>query len=435
MRYLILITFLMYLGCKEKSEKESTYMNGPSKVELVQTDGSYSLLVDGEPYIIKGAGLEFGSIPELAEHGGNTFRTWRIENGQRSPIEVLDEADSLGIKVVMGIEVARERHGFDYNDTAAVRAQLEQIRNDVMAIKDHPALLMWGIGNELNLRATNPKVWDAVNEISLMLHEIDTFHLTTTSLAGINPELVADIKQRAPDLDLLSVQFYADVVNLPRYIDECNWTGAYMITEWGATGHWEVGTTAWGAPVENNSTQKARYYMERYQDAIAPEADQCIGSFVFLWGQKQERTPTWYGVYLEDGSETEAVDVMHKIWKGNWPANRSPSVDSVVLDNRGAFDNIYLQPGQMVEARAFISDPDNDEITYNWVVMYESTDLGDGGDFESTPPVLDGLVTENGHSSAEMKAPQMEGAYRLFMYAYDGNGHAAHANIPFFVKQ
>lgn len=425
----------MWMGCDENNTENAPEANGPSKVELIESEGKYSLKVNGEPYTIKGAGLEFGSITELAEHGGNTFRTWRIENGQRSPLAVLDEAHSMGIKVVMGIEVARERHGFDYNDSAAVRAQLEQIRTDVMAIKDHPALLMWGIGNELNLRATNPKVWNAVNDISVMLHEIDTFHLTTTSLAGISPALVQDIKERAPDLDLLSVQFYADVVNLPRYIDECNWTGAYMITEWGATGHWEVGTTTWGAPVENNSTEKAKYYMERYQTAIAPEKDKCIGSFVFLWGQKQERTPTWYGVYLEDGSETEAVDVMHKIWTGTWPENRSPAVDSVVLDNRDSHNNIYLQPGQTVEAIAYISDPENDGITYNWLVMPESTDLGDGGDFESTPPAMEGLVADNDQATVTLTAPDEEGAYRLFMYAYDGNGHAAHANIPFFVKQ
>ena len=29
-------------------------------------------------------------------------------------------------------------------------------------------MLIWAIGNELNLRATNPKVWDAVNDISKM---------------------------------------------------------------------------------------------------------------------------------------------------------------------------------------------------------------------------------------------------------------------------
>ena len=49
------------------------------------------------------------------------------------------------------------RHGFDYNDPVVVQQQLNDVRQQVIALKDHPALLIWGIGNELNLRATNPE--------------------------------------------------------------------------------------------------------------------------------------------------------------------------------------------------------------------------------------------------------------------------------------
>ena len=169
--------------------------------------------------------------------------------------------------------------------------------------KDHPALIIWAIGNELNHHATNPKVWDAVNKISKYIHEVDQNHLTTTTLAGIHKGLVDDIKERASDIDLLSVQFYADIVNLPKYIIETGWEGAYMVTEWGATGHWEIGKTAWDKPIENNSSVKADLYLERFNTAIEPYKDQCVGSYVFLWGQKQERTPTWYGMFCQMGKK------------------------------------------------------------------------------------------------------------------------------------
>ena len=82
----------------------------------------------------------------------------------------------------MGIEVARERHGFDYNDEAAVAEQFERIKKEIQLYKDHPALIIWAIGNELNLRPLNPKVWNAVNQISEYIHEVDPNHLTTTTL-------------------------------------------------------------------------------------------------------------------------------------------------------------------------------------------------------------------------------------------------------------
>ena len=73
---------------------------------------------------------------------------------------------------------------------------------------------------------------------------------------------------------------------------------------------------------------------------------QCVGSYVFLWGQKQERTPTWYGVFLEDGKETESVDVMHYIWNEEWPQNRTPQIKSFTLNNKTAYESVITESGK-----------------------------------------------------------------------------------------
>lgn len=434
-RNLIITTILgvAVLGCQRKSDQNSNKLISQTKVEIQKDGDKYLLLVNENPFFINGAGLEFGDIAKLAEHGSNSFRTWRTDNGQRSGKEVLDEAYKHGLYVTMGLDIERERHGFDYNDKASVAVQFERIKAEVMELKDHPALIIWAIGNELNLRATNPKVWDAVNDISKMIHEVDPNHLTTTTLAGISKDLVIDIKERAFDLDLLSIQMYGDIVNLPRYIKETGWDGPYMVTEWGATGHWEVATTKWEAPIENTSTVKAKAYLDRYKIAIESQSSQCVGSYVFLWGQKQERTPTWYGIFIDDGNETESVDVMHYIWNNAWPSNRTPQLLEFKLDNKEATENIYLKASHIYDASVIISDSDGDPIRYVWDIMSESTGLGDGGDFESTPESLTGLV-KGKEAKAKVTAPDEAGAYRLFIYAYDGQGHAAHANIPFYVN-
>lgn len=406
----------------------------PAKVEVRKTDGKFQLFVNQQPFYVKGAGLEFGSQEKLAAHGANTFRTWRTDNGRETGQQVLDRARTNGLYVAMGIEVGLERHGFSYDDPAAVAQQLATIKAEVLKYKDHPALLTWIIGNELNLRATNPKVWDAVNDISKMIHQVDPNHPTMTALSGIGKDLVADLKTRAPDLDLIGIQMYADIVNLPQRLKESGWDRAYLVTEWGATGHWEVGSTAWGAPIENDSTTKADFYLKRFEAAIRPDQTQCLGSFVFLWGQKQERTPTWYGMFLETGEETATVDVMHYIWNNQWPKNRSPHLAGAWLDGKTAAQNIRLQPGQSCSARMIARDENNDPLTYSWEILEESRDLKDGGDAEAKPHSLSGLISLSGQPETNIIAPAKSGAYRLFGYVFDGKGGAAHVNIPFLVE-
>ncbi len=433
-KYLRPILFALLLSVAFSACKPREGDSGPSKTEIREAAGAYQLLVDGDPYFIKGAGMQSGNMEALAAHGANTFRTWRLSNGRIPVTELLDKADSLGLKVVMGLDVGLERKGFDYNDDKAVSLQLERIRTEVNSIKDHPALLLWLIGNELNHHAENPKVWDAVNDISKMIHREDPYHLTSTPLAGMNKEDVEMVMERAPDLDFLSVQMYGEIEILSRRIAESGYDGPLMITEWGATGYWEVPKTDWGAPIENNSSVKADYYHSRYQQSIAANSEQIIGSFVFLWGQKQERTPTWFGMFMPDGKESESIDVMHKVWKGDWPANRSPRLKGFSLDGRQAEDNIQLMAGDLYPAQVEVNDPDGDSLVYHWEIRRESESKATGGDRESVPELIPGLFEGEVDASVNFTAPSDSGAYRLFIYVEDGQNHVAHANIPFWVS-
>jgi len=442
MRNIFTICFcvMTLMACKNvKSEQNitnlelNTLKSKAARVTINNTDGKYQLLVNNKPFYIKGAGLEFGNIPALAKHNGNSFRTWRTENGEQSGKEVLDEAHKYGLMVTMGIEVARERHGFDYNDEAAVKEQKDRIRKEVLEFKDHPSLLIWAIGNELNLRSTNPKVWDAVNDISKMIHDIDPNHPTTTTLAGISQQEIKYIKERCTNIDILSIQLYGAIVKLPEYLKDFGWTGPYMVTEWGATGHWEVPKTSWNVPIEENSSVKAANYLKRYEVAIGSDKTQCLGSYVFLWGQKQERTPTWYGVFLEDGKETESVDVMHYIWSKKWPENRTPKIKFFTLNNKTADQSVIIEPNKDVKAAIEVVDFEKNTINYSWEVLRESTDLKDGGDKENRPESIDVQISRNQNGEIKFKSPE-KGIYRLFVYADDGYNHAATANIPFKVE-
>jgi len=185
---------------------------------------------------------------------------------------------------------------------------------------------------------------------------------------------------------------------------------------------------------EHCPSVKADLYRSRYENAILSDTTQGLGSYVFLWGQKQERTPTWYGMFMPTGEKTESVDVMQYLWTDEWPENRAPRIERPTLDGQTAFENVTLQPGQSVPAEVAVTDSDGDTLRYEWEVREESQAQTEGGDDEEVPPLIEGAVSPTDAAQVTVTAPTEPGAYRLFVNVYDGQNSAAHANIPFYVE-
>ncbi len=402
---------------------------------MVHDAAGYHLSVDGAPFFVKGAGLDGGDPTALAARGANAFRTWHTDIGTAGKA-MLDRAQALGLHVALGLEMSAPRHGFDYGDARAIAQQQEKMRAVVLRYKDHPAVLAWVVGNELNLWSKDARVWDAVESATKMIHALDPNHPVLTPLAGLDPAVVAEVKARAPSLDLLGIQLYGDLAQLPEKLQAAQWTGPYLVTEFGPVGYWESAKTPWEAPLEEDSEAKAAGLLSRYQHVIAADTRQCLGSFVFLWGQKQERTATWFGMFLSSGEATPSVDVMEYAWRGRWPANRAPALQSLQIDGRSAAQGVVLAPGVAASAHVAVSDPEGDPLAIAWTTRLESAAHTGGGDREDLPlsvPVgfrADPLQRDTVH----WHAPRRPGAYRLFVEVRDGQGHAAYANLPFLVQ-
>jgi hypothetical protein len=398
------------------------------KVEVRPTSTGYTLIRDGKPYYLRGVGGQV-QLEKAVEIGANSIRTWSLERAK----EYLDNAQKHGLTVTMGLWVQHERHGFDYNNEAAVKKQLDYFTAKVKELKDHPALLMWGIGNEVDLMYTNTKVWDAVQDIAEMIHREDPNHPTTTVTAGLHKREVQLVKSKAPDIDIFGVNTYGELKKAVDSIKPYGWDGPFLIAEWGPNGHWEVAKTSWGAPIEQSSSSKAESYAQRYQ-YIANNA-KCIGSYVFLWGHKQETTSTWYGLFTENGNPTEPIDELYKAWRNGNPPDACPKIKDYQIKGTTA-DSIgeyRLIPGERYEAMAVFSDPENKALNIKWKIVSESTDIRIGGDAEKAPPAIPGLVKRTQGNKVTFKAPSREGPYRLFVTAIDKGGNAAYVNMPFYV--
>jgi hypothetical protein len=400
------------------------------KVELAKKDGHDILVRGGEPYYVKGAGGHT-QIDVLVEMGGNSIRTWSAADARK----VLDEAHEKGLTVMVGLWVGHERHGFDYNNVEAISKQLVHFTTIVNELKDHPAILFWGIGNEVDLFYTNTQVWDAIQDIAAMIHRVDPNHPTSTVTAGLDSLEVALIKEKAPDIDIYCVNTYGDIGNVPENIRKFGWDGPYMITEWGPNGHWEVAKTPWGAPLEQTSEEKAVSYDNRYKDYIEKYKDKgSLGSYVFLWGQKQETTETWYGLFDAQGRPTRALDQLQRNWKGSLPKNQAPIVKSLTLNGSDAKggDKLVFIADQKIEAQVIAEDPNGDKLDFEWAILPEATNTGSGGDAEEALQSIPGKLKRASGNTAVVIVPEKEGGYRLFVKVVDPDGKIGYANIPFY---
>jgi hypothetical protein len=418
----------------------------PSVVKVVKHNNQYSFTVNGQPFKIKGVGLGYKSdarISDLKEAGGNSFRTWELTHIEQE----LAMAEKLGLMVAVGIQTGKELFGFDYNNEEAVAKQFKRVTAVIEKYKNHPNVLLWVINNEPNLlfdeeeklKEVNPKVYAAMGDIIDYIHKNDPNHPATFTLAGHDPKDIEQVLKYAPNIDILSVQSYGSLVTLPSSIALSNVDKPYMVTEFGPVGHWELPTTEWGREIEEPSAVKAQGMAKRMQDVILEDrTGKIIGSFVFFWGQKQERTPTWYGMFNESGEQTASIDELTRIWTGHYPSNRAPLSSAITINNTQAVENIRLKPSQPATVKVQVSDPDNDLLTHQWILMKEVETRSQGGHFEAKPAALAFQIVKSEVQAdlVEMtfKTPDEVGEYRLFNYAYDGKNKVGNANIPFMVE-
>ncbi|WP_303311416.1 glycoside hydrolase family 2 TIM barrel-domain containing protein [Hymenobacter sp. BT730] len=424
---------LPFAGCQRASvSNDATQAKvvppGVIPVQVIQQQGQAQLLRGGKPYYIKGAaGLQH--YEAIQQAGGNSVRLWTTDYADT----LMDAAHQHNISVMLGIWLAREQEGFDYYDEQQVKRQREFVRKQVMRFRRHPALLMWNLGNEMDLNAKNPKVYEAINHLAQMIHELDPYHPVTTTLSG-NLGMIQNVKAWCPAIDILSVNAFGSLEALPEDLRSNGWTKPYIVTEYGGLGYWESPTTIWNAPLEQSSTNKAENLRKAYVSTIQAARPQCIGSYAFYWGQKFEFTNTWFGLFTPEGEKTAVVDVLQELWTGQKPANLSPKLEWLVLNKQEDSSSVQLPAGSRAMAYVGAKDPEGDTLTVRWEVRPDKP-LGERYEERSTPTEpLPNVIQEASGLQALVVIPRTPGSYRLSVTVSDGKGSAATANLPFRVK-
>jgi hypothetical protein len=163
------------------------------------------------------------------------------------------------------------------------------------------------------------------------------------------------------------------------------------------------------------------------------DSNKCLGSCVFFWGQKQEKTPTWFSMFSKKGKPTEAVQIMEKLWKGKESKNQFPKIDYMLVNQKGAKDDIFVKAGEICHAEVIFSEPENEKVEFFREILPDLLEEKGGGEKETTPYPIENIIMENNNKNITFKAPENEGAYRLYIYISDPSGQTAISNTPFFV--
>lgn len=418
---------------------------GPDEVREISEDGvslayyddAFRLFRNGEPHYIMGACiLDTIGMQELAHAGGNTIRTYP---GAELDV-ILPYADSLGLSVVVGLDMPPYRKGMDYTDAEKVDSLWLLIKQQVEEHMDQPAVLMWAIGNELPINASKKQtraVYQTINTFSQRIHELDARHLTTYMAEG--PEGAWDTYRRCKDLDIVSVNTFRSMGKLQWFLSYMDWAieKPILYSEWGPRGYWNAPTTSWGAPIELNGEEKAAEYLAYYDAFLREGGTLGLGNCLFLWGQKQEQTHTWFSYFTEEREPTVLVDEMGFVWTGKYPENRAPLAQAIGVDTFDVSREVILETNCEYFAEGFARDMDEgDSLSFDWEITREF-ERGSitGGDVEIRPESMDELLLEvqKGGELIRFKTPKEPGPYRMFFYVRDNHGKAGVTNIPFYV--
>lgn len=423
---------VMTIGCSREME-----LPPPKVVYITEMDSGYQLMRNGIPFRVKGAAVGNSNWEEFRDAGGNTIRLYDTI-GLKSK---LDQARDLGLAVAVDIPLPAISTDYDpYSDPEWLQETERRIMDLGRSYSNHPALLFWVLGNEISFYSTDSKkILGQINSLAHILKLADPNHPVTTATL-FSRRVILNLILNCPNLDFLSINVFGMIREFEKRKKFLApfWKEPYMISEWGINGPWEADIfTEWGAPIEQTSTKKAEQYQELYRILLEQDQGRILGDFIFYWGQKEERTPTWFSAFLPDGSPTQIVTDVSQLWGNSKLTYTGPRIDYLLLEGKGAPSNIILDPGRTVQASLRIAQPIGENLSFSWEIRPEHWYRPGSFERESQMemPVIPTEFQNTGLGEVSFKTPMEPGPYRLYVYLTDSQGFGATSNIPFFILE
>jgi hypothetical protein len=379
-------------------------------------------------------------LDRLATLGVNTVRGYTIENPETMKRK-LDQAQRLGMKMIVsewmphhGENKSKEGYLWDFDYNAKGEQMVENLIKKVEGIGDHPALLMWGLGNEVHLDEPYLRV---VNRMSQEIHKRFPHHLTSLTMINAKPEHIEKIKKFAPDINVLGIQAYSrGAVRGGIKNAEAHWGKPFYVSEFNANGPWNFGKTAWEVPLDEPVTKKVSDLKDCY--VAIDESPLCLGSTIFVWGHyATDDRPTYFSTLLSPSPEgpksgesfdgllrTAQADAMTEHFTGRTMAgNRAPVLSK--LEFAGGAKSRTAAPGEALAMNFAAEDSNGDTVEFvTWILQSKTRKVTN----------VAGPLKHASGENAVVNAPQAPGEYLVMVYANDNKGGTSASVLPFKVS-
>ncbi|MCA9646227.1 MAG: hypothetical protein KC492_36300, partial [Myxococcales bacterium] len=237
---------------------------------------SYNPVPKGENHDGQGryfAQLADRDIPLMKAAGINTIKTYDPPEKNATGWEVLDKYYKAGIKVALTV-----LPGYDSDYVSAVNY-----------FKDHPAVLMWIVGNEWNYNAlysshSQAEVMARLQQASQAIHSLDPNHPVATNHGEVPS---AETLSTVSDPDLWALNLYPHLSFSDRFSRWASLTNKPVFVG-------EYGADAWNRNTNSEDQPAQAYALEVLTDEIRGQLSAYDGNKVVIGGCPYAFSDEWW---------------------------------------------------------------------------------------------------------------------------------------------
>jgi hypothetical protein len=409
-------------------------LNIQAQTTIKQINGKWTFLIEGKSFEVKGATFGYDKdvnnyikhFQELNNLGVNTIRTWGTGEHTR---KLLDVAHKYNIKVMLGIWMRHGKPGmeaddsFDYvNDSIGKETMYKNALSIVEKYKNHPAILTWGVGNEVYLNMATDKEKIAYSKllerICFQIKKIDENHPVTSVEAwtfGVDWWL-----KYVPSIDIFGINTYGAGANiLPQELAKKGVKKPYVITEFGVRGEWEIKKDKNGVIPEPTDQEKYDAIVKGYNEWIKPKPN-CLGVYVFHYANDNRHVAPWLLTHFKKMMRPQYWAI-REAYTGKKPINNVPIIKSFqLLEN-----NIKSETWVAVKLDAI--DIENEALTISFYYNQRT------GSRKRKDQLVKLQSRGNLSEGIEIKLPKENGGIRVYAVVSDTYNNAGIATTSISV--